>query len=150
MLKFLKHPGNLILIGFVIFATWMVYFSIKASQIPFDMAVEGDYFKLEKDFDNHIDAERNAKELGREFNFDTDGNKLTLYIPKELSSQLDNGFIEFFCLSDSKFDSKQILSRNNDGSYFFDRASVASGKNYIVKVTFSSNRKNYYKEFRML
>lgn len=149
MYKFLKHPGNLIIIGFVLFAVWMVYFSWKTSQVKFEMAVEGDYYQLEKDFDKRLDAERNAEKLGKQLEFRKDGSKLTLILPASVSSKMDRGAIEFFCLSDSKSDSRQLLQRNTDGNYVYDRSEVAPGHNYIVKVSFSAAGKDYYREFKM-
>lgn len=149
ILKLLKHPGNLIITGFIIFAVWMIYFSWKTSQVKFEMAVEGDYYQLEKDYNKKIEAKQNAESLGNAFNFKKDGNKLTLNIPAELSPNLSTGSVEFFCLSDSKFDTRQKLTKNKDGIYVFDRTIVAPGHNYIVKVSFNSYNKNYYKEFNL-
>lgn len=149
VIKFLKHPGNLIIIGFVVFAIWMVYFSWKTSQVKFEMAVEGDYYELEKDFNKRLKAEKLAEALGSEFNFKKDGNKLTLNMPKNISSTIETGTIEFFCLSDSKKDTRQKLQKNESGMFLFDRTVVAPGHNYIVKVFFSSAGKDYYKEFKM-
>lgn len=149
MIKFLKHPGNLIILGFIVFAVWMVYFSWKTSQVKFELAVEGDYYELEKDFDKRLAAENLAHQLGNTLNFKKDGDKLTLNIPSAISSIMDNGNIEFFCLSDSKSDTRQKLEKNEDGTYVFNRSVVAPGNNYIVKVFFSSSGKDYYKEFRM-
>lgn len=149
LIKFLTHPGNLIILGFVLFAVWMVYFSWKTSQVKFEMAVEGDYYQLEKDFDKRLVAEKRAAALGTNFNFKKDGNKLMLNMPVTVSSNLDAGTIEFFCLSDSKFDTRQSLTKNDNGTYFYERSVVAPGHNYIVKVSFNSEGKDYYKEFKM-
>lgn len=149
MIKFLKHPGNLIIVGFVLFAVWMVYFSWKTSQVKFEMAVDGDYYQLEKDYDKKIEAESLANQFGNQFSFKKNGNKLTVQIPSELSSNLENGIIEFFCLSDSKSDTRQKLQKNSDGIYVFNRETVAPGHNYIVKISLNSSGKNYYKEFKL-
>lgn len=149
LIKFLSHPGNLIIVGFVIFAVWMVYFSWKTSQVKFEMAVEGDYYQLEKDFNKRLEAEKRAKDLGLDLNFKGSGNKVTLNIPADVSSNIDAGTIEFLCLADSKSDTRQKLGSSNSGTYLFERSVVAPGHNYIVKVSFSSSGKDYYKEFKL-
>ncbi|MFA5619130.1 MAG: FixH family protein [Weeksellaceae bacterium] len=150
IIQFLKHPGNLILIGFGLFAAWMLYFSIKAMNIKFEMAVEGDYYQLEKEYDQVLESKRMANGLGYDFNFKHDGNKLTLNIPKEVSANINTGSIEFFCIPDSKKDRRKILAKSDDGVYVFNREEVAPGNNYIVKVSFNSHGKDYYKEFKLM
>ncbi|HTO17305.1 MAG TPA: FixH family protein [Edaphocola sp.] len=149
-MKFFKHPGNLIILGFVFFALSMLFLAYKSMQVKFDMAVEGDYYQKEAGFNHQLEAQKNGNDLGTSFNFKRDGNKLTLSLPNEMSNQLEQGTVEFYCLSDSKNDTKQLLKKQAIGTYIYDRATVAPGKNYIVKISFSASGQDYYKEFRLL
>lgn len=148
-MKALKHPGNLIIIGFVCCAIALLALVYATTKVHFDMAVEGDYYQQEVAYNEQLIAEQRAGEFGKTFNFSAQGNKLKLELPSKLSAQLEKGIIEFYCLSDSKKDTKQILSANEDGIYLFDRSNVATGKNYMVKVNFESQGKAYYKSFTM-
>ncbi|HRP90598.1 MAG TPA: FixH family protein [Edaphocola sp.] len=150
MIKFFKNPGNVIISGFVFFALAMLFLVWKSMQVKFDMAVEGDYYQKEQSYNHQLEAQKNGEDLGVAFNFKTDGNKLTLHIPENLSNSLENGTVEFYCLSDSKNDTKQLIQKQPSGTFIFDRSTVAPGKNYIVKVLFSISGKDYYKEFKML
>lgn len=149
-MKALRHPGNLIIIGFVLAALTLLGLVFASFRIEYDMAVEGDYYQLEHDFNNQLAAERSGYALGKEFNFMAQDNKLTLSIPRNLSAQLDKGKVVFYCLSNSKEDTEHRLVKNADGTYLFDRSTVAPGHNYIVKVSFTAGGKDYYREFKML
>lgn len=149
ILKALKHPGNLIILGFIIMALAMLTLVYKSTQVKFDLAVEGDYYKEEVAFNDQIVAQQNALDYGKELDFIPAGSKLTLHVPTELSSKIENGTITFYCLANSKLDKTMPLASNNDGLYLFDRKAVASGHNYIVKVKFIANGTPYYKEFKL-
>lgn len=150
IIKFLSHSGNLILLGFGIAACSMIFLAVKTLNVSYEMAVEGDYFELEKEYDNLLEAKHMAGNLGKGFNLKKDGNKLMLNIPAEVSSKLEKGTVEFFCLSDKTKDTKQNLQKTEDGSYRFDRSVVAPGHNYVVKVSFNSSGVDYYKEFKLM
>lgn len=148
-MKTLKHPGNLILIGFVVMALGLLSLVYMATRVKFEMAVEGDYYQQEVSYDKKLVAEHRAKELGDSFSFKTEGAKLSLNLPATLSTGMENGLAEFFCLSDAGKDTRQTLQKNPDGLYVFNKEKVAPGHNYIVKVSFSAKGKDYYKEFRL-
>lgn len=148
-MKALRHPGNLILAGFVVMALGLLSLVYMATQVKFDMAVEGDYYQQEVSYDKKLAAEHLAKELGDSLSFKTEGTKLSLTLPATLSAGIEKGRAEFFCLSDAGKDTKQVLQKNPDGLYVFNKEAVAPGHNYIVKVSFSAKGKDYYKEFRL-
>lgn len=149
-MKFFKHSGNLIILGFILLAVGMVIFSLQAMYVKVDMAVEGDYYQEETKFDHQLQARQEAENLGKAFEFKNEDEKLTLKIPSHLAKQMENGKVEFFCLSDATFDTKKDIYKNENGKYYFSRKEVARGHNYIVKVSFHADGNDYYKEFRML
>jgi hypothetical protein len=148
-MKALKHPGNLIIIGFVCCAVALLSLVYATTKVNFDMAVEGDYYQQEVAYNQQLIAEKRASAFGTAFNFTATGNKLKLELPSDLSTNLSKGVVEFYCLSDSKKDTRQHLPASADGVYIFDRSNVAAGKNYLVKVNFESQGKTYYKSFSM-
>lgn len=148
-MKALRHPGNLILIGFVVMALGLLSLVYMATRVKFDMAVEGDYYQQEVSYDKKLAAENTAKTLGDNFSFKAEGSKLSLNLPATISAGMENGSAEFFCLSDAGKDTRQALQKNADGLYVFNKETVAPGHNYIVKVSFSAQGKAYYKEFRL-
>lgn len=127
----------------------MLFLAYKASTINFDLVVEGDYYRAETMFNDLLIAKGNAEALGDEFDLNVEGDKLTLVVPKNLSENLEEGSIEFYCVSDKTDDRYELLSKNNNGVYYFNRQTVAPGKNYLVKVGFKSEGKEYFKEFTM-
>lgn len=148
-MKALKHPGNLIIIGFVVMALGLLSLVYAATQVKFEMAVEGDYYQQEVNYNEQLAAENTARTLGESFSFSTEGKKLKLNIPGNLSGDMEHGKVSFFCLAGAEFDTEQVLHKNADGVYLFDRATVAPGHNYIVKVAFRSHGRDHYKEFSM-
>lgn len=148
-MKALKHPGNLIIMGFVVLALGLLSLVYASTQVKFEMAVEGDYYQQEMAYNDQLKAEQSAMAFGKAIDFKPEGAKLTLLLPAALSSQIEQGKVSFFCLSASKFDTEQQLAMSADGMYLFDRATVAPGHNYLVKVAFKSNGKDYYREFKM-
>lgn len=149
-MKFFKNGGNLIILGFVTCAVGMIFLAYKSMQVKFDMAVEGDYYYEELKFDDVLKAKQNANQLEDELSFNHSQEKLVLTIPHELSEHIEKGMIEFYCVSDSQNDTHQSIVKNNDGIYYFNRSKVAPGKNYLVKLSFTADGTEYYKEFTML
>lgn len=149
-MKLLQNTGNIIILGFIITALSMIGLALKATQVKFDMATMGDYYQEEVLFNEQLLAKQAANELGNDFNFNVEGNKLTLKLPNYISKAITKGKVQFYCLSNSINDSQQGLDASSDGIYIFDKSKVAKGNNYIVKVSFSANGKDFYKEFKYL
>lgn len=149
-MKFLKNTGNLLILGFVGCALAMLFLVYKSVNVHFDLAADGDYYYKELQFDDLLIAKHNADLLEGQFKFNHSQPKLVLSIPDSLSSHLEEGTIHFYCVSDSKNDTHQVIQKNETGEYYFNRATVAPGKNYVVKLSFKADNKEYYKEFTML
>lgn len=149
MKQFFSNTGNLIILGFITAAVGMLFLAYKASTIKFDMVVKGDYYQLEVNYNDFLLAKNNGRQIGDDFNFKVNGDQLILNIPDEMSQNLTEGFIEFYCVSNSEHDYIQKLNEKSNGTYLFNRSEIAKGQNYLVKVSFKVDEKEFYKEFRM-
>lgn len=149
MSKFFNNAGNWIMMGFVCAALGMLFLAYKAINVKFDMVVEGDYYQLETNYNDVLKAKSNAYKIGDLFSFKANGDQLTLKIPEHLSQDLTDGYIEFYCVSNSDHDHIQKLNKKANGTYLFNRSEIAKGNNYLVKVGFTSEEKQFYKEFKM-
>ncbi|MCO5268057.1 MAG: FixH family protein [Brumimicrobium sp.] len=148
-MKFFKNTGNLLILGFVLAALGMIYMAYVATTVKYEMAVEGDYYQEETKFNNVLEAKKNASYFGDDFRIEEKDSKVIIIIPALISESIEEGSVQFYCVSDKSKDSRRKLSQNDTGIYQFNRQEVASGHNYLVRVSFKSFNKEYYKEFQM-
>lgn len=149
-MKFFRNTGNVLILGFIACAMAMLFLVYKSMNVRFDMAADGDYYYAELKFDDLLKAKHHADLLGDALKFDHSQEKMVLMIPEEISQKIQEGNIQFYCVSDQTKDTQQTLQRNESGNYFFNRKVVAPGKNYRVKLSFKAEGKEYYKEFVLL
>lgn len=147
MLQKIMHTGNIIITAFVFFALALLWLVFKANSIDVQYSVQGDYYAKESEMNAHIQARKEATALHSELNLLDKGDRILLSVPPRLSRNLQEGRVEFYCVPNAAYDVIKELKANDGGVYYFDKAEVLKGKNYIVKVTLQSNNKEYYKEF---
>lgn len=140
----LTHPGNVLLLGFgamLILMSLLVYMTMR-QHIPM---VSKDYYEQELRYQHKLDAIDNTRDYSRQFAAHTDGTQIELQLPAALSANMEQGTIYFYCPADETLDRKEQLMARPDGLYTFNR-SLLPGKRYILKISFNSGGKAYYKE----
>lgn len=147
MLQKIMHTGNIIIAAFVFFAIALLWLVFKANSIDVQYSVQGDYYARETEMNAHIQAQKEASALRSELNLLDKGDQVLLSVPPRLSRNLQEGRVEFYCVPSAAYDVIKELKANDGGAYYFDKAEVLKGKNYVVKVSLRSNNKEYYKEF---
>src|SRR5690606_2986801 len=114
------------------------------------MVVSGDYYTKEVGLNQHLKAQQKGNTIQNELSFTNDLENFHLSIPPRLSNQLESGTLTFYCISNAKLDVQNQLQKNTDGRYTFPKNTVTPGKNYKVKLEFTSNNIGYYKEFDLI
>lgn len=136
--------GNKLMFTFIVFALMMGYLVYRAFGTNFEL-VESDYYKNELRYQEVIDGTDRANKLNTIVQLNQTSGTITLQMPEEMKNKNIAGSILFYCAYDSKKDKKFILNIGNDGMQVFNNQSITPG-NYIVKVDWSNDGKNYYTE----
>lgn len=141
------HSGNILLAGFggmLIMMSVLVYLAVQ-QDIPM---VSKDYYQQELVYQHRLDAMNNTNTYDSGFSITKAGNQVILQIPAILSKGITEGSVYFYCPSIEKRDRKESLYTNNTGSYRFD-TELLPGMVYIIKISFRSGGKDFYKELTL-
>jgi FixH len=139
--------GNKLLMTFIVFGAGMFYLVYRSMNTNFEL-VEKDYYKSELRYQEVIDGSNRANALSTAVNLQQTDNGIILQMPEELKSKVISGDILFYCSYDSKKDRKFQLKISSDGTQLFPSESITPG-NYVVKVSWISDKQNYYTEKKL-
>lgn len=142
----LTHSGNILLAGFggmIIMMSVLVYLSMKEDVTM----VSKNYYEQELVYQNKLDAAGNANKYPEDFTAKVSGEEVALNVPPTLSANITNGTVEFYCPSSDKWDKKYPIASAANGVYTF-RTSALEGPAYLVKLSFSVDGKDYYKQWK--
>lgn len=110
--------------------------------------VSKNYYEQELVFQNKLDAMDNATSYDSLFSLAQSGTNVVLQIPAVLSKNISEGSVHFYCPSNEQLDYKENIKATVTGTYLFDKNTI-QGTGYLVKVSFHSSNKDYYKEFKL-
>jgi nitrogen fixation protein FixH len=143
----LTHSGNILLIGFagmLIMMSILVYLSMKQDV----SMVSKNYYEQELVYQDKLDAMNNTTGYDKLFSLTRSGEQVLLQIPVSLSEHISKGSVYFYCPSSEKLDFREELKARTTGTYLFSK-NIVQGTGYIVKVSFHSGDKDYYKELKL-
>lgn len=143
----MSHPGNILLAGFGLMLLMMgmlVYFSIK-QDVPL---VSKQYYEQELTYQQKINARENADVYATQFRIQVAGDRFILELPPHLATHIEQGTAYFYCPSNEKMDREMVLKDHKVGHYTFYKSQLP-GKAYVLKLSFISLGKSYYKEFTL-
>lgn len=104
-----------------------------------------DYYAQELDYQNKIEAIKNANALASPINYEVVGKTVNINVPVELQSKDFKGEIYFFRPSDSSKDVKLAFNIDANGKVSITESKLVKGV-YKMKITALSNAKKYIKE----
>lgn len=106
--------------------------------------VSDDYYKQELKYQNVIDAGKNQSELSApvEFNFDT--KNVVLSFPKEFAGKDIKGDVHFYSPVQNDWD-KTIAIDSKNNTIAIEKSELRP-TNYIAKLSWTTDGKNYYQE----
>jgi hypothetical protein len=142
--KNLMSWGNKLLVAFLVFGLMIGYLVFRAVNTNFEI-VEKDYYKKELRYQQVIDGNIRANGLASQIQVSEPGNGVSLQFPVELNGKLISGNILFYCSYDKSNDRKFEIRTNNIGLQTLSKEVIIPG-NYIVKIDWACDGKNYYSE----
>ena len=110
--------------------------------------VSKNYYEQELVYQDKLDAMNNTTPYDQLFSLTKSNNKVLVQIPAALSQNLTKGSVYFYFPSNEQLDYKEEIKATVTGAYSFDK-NVAQNAGYIVKITFHSGDKDYYKELKL-
>lgn len=122
----------------------LVYLSMKQDV----SMVSNNYYEQELVYQHKLDAMNNTNHYDNLFSLTSRGSHVALQIPAALSKNLIEGSVYFYCPSNEDHDYKKSLRASSTGTYLFHK-NILKGSGYIVKVSFHSDGKDYYKELKL-
>jgi hypothetical protein len=137
----LTHSGNLIIAGFFCMLLLMSFLVYMCMIQRTDM-VSKDYYQKELHFQENINAQVNAEPY--QFTVLANEESVEVIIPKELSAQMQDATVSFYCAADSREDKTVKLVPGN-GVFSISTKGWKKMK-YIAKISLVSEGKTYYKE----
>ncbi|MBO9201899.1 MULTISPECIES: FixH family protein [Niastella] len=133
------------LIGvFLIFVGSMSYLVYRCMNTNYDL-VSKDYYKEELSYQQVIDGESRANQLGKKLSITQTGETVVLQLPNEMKNTAVKGTVWFYYAPNAARDRKIELAVNAAGEQSINSNFFQPGK-YIVKVKWESSGKQYYAE----
>ncbi|MBZ5859512.1 FixH family protein [Flavihumibacter profundi] len=137
--------GHKLLIAFILFGAIMLYLVYQTLQTDYEL-VSKNYYQDELEYQQVIDATKNANDLGSKTVISQQGNEILLQLPKEMYNQSISGRINFYCPSDSKKDRNFTLAPDPAGHQVIPIDKDISTASYRVRVSWMANNKKYYQD----
>lgn len=138
------HKLTIAIVSFVAFMAFMVY---KCHTTEFQL-VEKEYYKSELKYQQIIDASQRADQLTGQLKITKQGDKIIIELPEEMKAKTVSGTMWFYCAYEAGMDKKVALETDTDGIQVLDATKFTPG-NYTVKVEWSSNNSDYYREQKL-
>ncbi len=136
--------GHKLLIAILAFIGFMAFMVYKCFTTEFQL-VEKEYYKAELQYQKVLDAAERAGRLTSQATIHREGDRIILRLPEEMKNQSVSGSIWFYCAYEAGMDKKISLNTDTEGVQVLDAAGFTPG-NYTVKIEWSSNNQDYYKE----
>lgn len=134
--------GHGLTITFIAFAALIGTLVYKSVTTRCDLVTK-DYYKEELEYQNRIDAIKNANALSPA-HIEQNNNAVTIQLPKETLDSAQ-GEIWFYCKSDERKDKKFVLHPNQNGEQTIYKNQLFK-ENYIVKISWNAQQTPYYTE----
>jgi nitrogen fixation protein FixH len=125
------------------FAVGMVALVVASSRQKYDL-VAPDYYKQELDYQNVLDAGKNAAALSAAIDVHANATNVIVELPLELHKQAVSGTVQFYSPVDKAWD-KTIELAPVDGVTIIPRSELHN-THYTVKVSFEAGGTKYYQE----
>jgi hypothetical protein len=131
----------IVIFGFIMTMLGMVYIAFQQTNEMMDK----NYYAKEIKYQSTIDAANNLNQVSREnIIFQNNGN-VEIYIPRSLSSDFNDGFVEFIRNDNESKDIKMPFKTNENSTFELGKAKFSKGQ-YKARVSWKNSETNYYKE----
>jgi len=106
------------------------------------------FYKSELKYQGVIDGTNRANALSSKIFLNLDDRFITVQFPEEMKNTMVTGTAWFYCANDSRKDRHLNLKINGTAQQQIERINFVPG-NYIVKIEWNSNNKEYYTEEKL-
>lgn len=134
--------GNKLFLTFIVFGASMMYLVYRSVNTNYEL-VEKDYYKSELRYQQVIDGTNRVNQLSSAVKIEQTNAGITLELPQEMKEKDISGDVLFYCAYAQKKDKKFSLQMDNNGVQVFPPNAISPGS-YTVKITWSSEGKNYF------
>ncbi len=135
--------GNRLLVTILVFIAGMSYLVYRSIRTNYEM-VEDNYYNNELHYQQTIEAFKNAGALSHVLQLKQENKNISLQLPEEMRHKHVAGDILFYCAYDEKKDKRFNLQVNEGGTQ--ELQEKISPGNYLVKIHWACEGKNYYTE----
>jgi nitrogen fixation protein FixH len=136
--------GHKVTIGFLAFATMIVYLVVQSMHTHYDL-VSKEYYKEELQYQQVIDGASRANQLSSHATITQTNDELIIQLPKEMQQKTVTGSLLFYSADNAQKDKKITLQVDDNGAQIIDSRSFIPG-NYTAKIRWESNGEQYYTE----
>lgn len=136
--------GTRIAILYLAFVAMIVTMIVLCSGENIDLEYK-DYYARELKFQDQIDAAANEQALSESIQHEVSATGVELRLPSSMIGTEMKGELHFYRPSDAKLDIKLPLAFDKDGKQSIARSKLSPGM-YKLRVNWTSDNKNYYKE----
>ena len=136
--------GHKLTIGFVAFASMIVYLVVQSMNTRYDL-VSKEYYKEELQYQQVIDGTSRANQLSSHTTITQTNDKLLVQLPNEMQQKTITGSILFYSIDNSQKDRKIPLQVDVNGAQTIDSRSFMAGR-YTAKIGWESSGVQYYSE----
>ena len=136
--------GTAIVIAFVLFAAFITYFMVRGAQNRVDL-VSPDYYDQETKYQERINNQARAKQLGNIIFQASESGDLVIVFPASFSGNAATGIIHFYKPDNADFDQKIPLAIDAENKQLIKSADMIKGLWY-VKIDAQLNGIGYYWE----
>ena len=127
--------------GFIVFILYFVITMVTDNKFNFELVVE-DYYKKEIGFQQQLDAQKNASILEERVKIEQSNKGLMIVFPdKKMASDLNNGTVSFYRVSQKNLDFEIPLVLEND-TMFIPATKLLPGR-WDVSIEWNFSGKPY-------
>jgi hypothetical protein len=134
--------GNSIALAFILFATFILYFVVRAFNEDFDLVSET-YYKDEINYQQRMNDQANLLNSGVEIDIQQGDKNIVFSYPESFKNA--KGEIHFFHVSRTIFDRRFDIETGTDGHQLIAKSEIVKG-NYTLKLDWENEGKTYYQE----
>jgi nitrogen fixation protein FixH len=136
--------GHKVTIGFLAFATMIVYLVVQSMHTHYDL-VSKEYYKEELNYQQVIDGASRANQLSSHASITQTNDQLIIQLPKVMQQKTVTGTLLFYSADNAQKDKEIKLQVDENGVQTIDSKLFILG-NYTVKIRWQSNGEQYYAE----
>ncbi len=133
--------GWRITIFLTLFISFIMYMVIYSFGVSSDLVAE-DYYNQEIQYQENIEAQKNALHIAEQVFIKSDNNELNIIFPESFNMNVEKGDVSFYRPNNAKLDKSFDLNLNQNNIQSIDKSMFIKGA-YKVTIQFISKGETY-------